>query len=242
VGDSFRLIQRGDADVMICGGAEAAITPMSIGGFAAMRALSQRNDEPERASRPWDRDRDGFVAGEGSGILILEEFEHAQQRGAPMLAEMVGYGMSGDAYHITSPSEDGDGGFRVMRNALKDAGLEPHQIQYVNAHGTSTPVGDRIETIAMKRLFGEHARKVAISSTKSMTGHLLGGAGGLEAGITVMAIRDQIAPPTINYECPDPECDLDYVPNHGRSMPIEYALSNSFGFGGTNGCLIFKKL
>ncbi len=242
IGDSFRLIQRGDADVMICGGAEAAITPMSIGGFAAMRALSHRNDEPERASRPWDRDRDGFVAGEGSGILILEEYEHAVARGAPMLAEIVGYGMSGDAYHITSPSEDGDGGFRVMRNALKDAGLEPHQIQYVNAHGTSTPVGDRIETIAMKRLFGEHAHKVAISSTKSMTGHLLGGAGGLEAGITIMAIRDQIAPPTINYECPDPECDLDYVPNHARSMPIEYALSNSFGFGGTNGCLIFKKL
>ena len=242
VGDSFRLIQRGDADVMICGGAEAAITPMSIGGFAAMRALSQRNDEPERASRPWDRDRDGFVCGEGSGILILEEYEHAVRRGARMLAEMVGYGMSGDAYHITSPSEDGDGGYRVMRNALKDAGLEPHQIQYVNAHGTSTPVGDRIETIAMKRLFGEHARKVAVSSTKSMTGHLLGGAGGLEAGITVMAIRDQVAPPTINYECPDPECDLDYVPNHARPMAIEYALSNSFGFGGTNGCLIFKKL
>ncbi len=242
VGDSFRLIQRGDADVMICGGAEAAITPMSIGGFAAMRALSQRNDEPARASRPWDRDRDGFVCGEGSGILILEEYGHAVRRGAPMLAEMVGYGMSGDAYHITSPSEDGDGGFRVMRNALKDAGLEPHQIQYVNAHGTSTPVGDRIETIAMKRLFGEHASKIAVSSTKSMTGHLLGGAGGLEAGITVMAIRDQIAPPTINYECPDPECDLDYVPNHARPMPIEYALSNSFGFGGTNGCLIFKKL
>jgi 3-oxoacyl-[acyl-carrier-protein] synthase II len=242
VGDSFRLIQRGDADVMICGGAEAAITPMSIGGFAAMRALSQRNDEPERASRPWDRDRDGFVCGEGSGILILEEHGHAVRRGAPMLAEMVGYGMSGDAYHITSPSEDGDGGYRVMRNALKDAGLEPHQIQYVNAHGTSTPVGDRIETIAMKRLFGEHASKIAVSSTKSMTGHLLGGAGGLEAGITVMAIRDQVAPPTINYECPDPECDLDYVPNHARPMPIEYALSNSFGFGGTNGCLIFKKL
>jgi 3-oxoacyl-[acyl-carrier-protein] synthase II len=242
IGDSFRLIQRGDADVMICGGAEAAITPMSIGGFAAMRALSHRNDEPERASRPWDRDRDGFVAGEGSGILILEEYEHAVRRGAPMLAEIVGYGMSGDAYHITSPSEDGDGGFRVMRNALKDAGLEPHQIQYVNAHGTSTPVGDRIETIAMKRLFGDHAAKVAISSTKSMTGHLLGGAGGLEAGITIMAIRDQIAPPTINYEVPDPECDLDYVPNHARSLPIEYALSNSFGFGGTNGCLIFKKL
>ena len=242
VGDSFRLIQRGDADVMICGGAEAAITPMSIGGFAAMRALSQRNHEPERASRPWDRDRDGFVCGEGSGILILEEYGHAVRRGARMLAEMVGYGMSGDAYHITSPSEDGDGGYRVMRNALKDAGLEPHQIQYVNAHGTSTPVGDRIETIAMKRLFGEHAGKVAVSSTKSMTGHLLGGAGGLEAGITVMAIRDQVAPPTINYECPDPECDLDYVPNHARPMPIEYALSNSFGFGGTNGCLIFKKL
>jgi 3-oxoacyl-[acyl-carrier-protein] synthase II len=242
IGDSFRLIQRGDADVMICGGAEAAITPMSIGGFAAMRALSHRNDEPERASRPWDRDRDGFVAGEGSGILILEEYGHAVRRGAPMLAEMVGYGMSGDAYHITSPSEDGDGGFRVMRNALKDAGLEPHQIQYVNAHGTSTPVGDRIETIAMKRLFGDHARKVAISSTKSMTGHLLGGAGGLEAGITIMAIRDQVAPPTINYECPDPECDLDYVPNHARPLPMEYALSNSFGFGGTNGCLIFKKL
>jgi 3-oxoacyl-[acyl-carrier-protein] synthase II len=242
IGDSFRLIQRGDADVMICGGAEAAITPMSIGGFAAMRALSQRNDEPDRASRPWDRDRDGFVAGEGSGILILEEYEHAVRRGAPLLAELVGYGMSGDAYHITSPSEDGDGGFRVMRNALKDAGLEPHQIQYVNAHGTSTQVGDRIETVALKRLFGEHARKVAISSTKSMTGHLLGGAGGLEAGITIMAIRDQIAPPTINYECPDPECDLDYVPNHARPMPIEYALSNSFGFGGTNGCLIFKKL
>jgi len=242
VGDSFRLIQRGDADVMICGGAEAAITPMSIGGFAAMRALSQRNDEPARASRPWDRDRDGFVCGEGSGILILEEYGHAVRRGAPMLAEMVGYGMSGDAYHITSPSEDGDGGYRVMRNALKDAGLEPHQIHYVNAHGTSTPVGDRIETIAMKRLFGEHASKMAVSSTKSMTGHLLGGAGGLEAGITVMAIRDQVAPPTINYECPDPECDLDYVPNHARPMPIEYALSNSFGFGGTNGCLIFKKL
>ena len=242
IGDSFRLIQRGDADAMICGGAEAAITPMSIGGFAAMRALSHRNDEPERASRPWDRDRDGFVAGEGSGILILEEYERAVRRGAPLLAEIVGYGMSGDAFHITSPSEDGDGGFRVMRNALKDAGLEPHQVDYVNAHGTSTPVGDRIETIALKRLFGEHAGKVAISSTKSMTGHLLGGAGGLEAGITILAIRDQVAPPTINYECPDPECDLDYVPNHARPMKIDYALSNSFGFGGTNGCLIFKKL
>jgi 3-oxoacyl-[acyl-carrier-protein] synthase II len=241
VGDSFRLIQRGDADVMICGGTEAAVTPMSIGGFAAMRALSERNDEPERASRPWDKDRDGFVVGEGAGILLLEELEHARRRGAPILAEMAGYGMSGDAHHITSPSEDGDGGFRVMRNALRDAGLKPEQIDYINAHGTSTPVGDRIETTAIKRVFCEHSAKVAISSTKSMTGHLLGGAGGLEAGITVMAIRDQIAPPTINYETPDPECDLDYVPNQARPMRIRYALSNSFGFGGTNGCLVFKQ-
>ena len=241
VGDSFRLIQRGDADAMICGGTEAAITPMSIGGFAAMRALSQHNDDPARASRPWDKTRDGFVAGEGSGIIILEEYEHAKRRGAPVLAEIVGYGMSADAYHITSPSEDGDGGYRVMRNALRDAGLQPEQINYINAHGTATPVGDAIETIAIKRVFGEHAYKLAVSSTKSMTGHLLGGAGGLEAGITVLAIRDQIAPPTINYQCPDPECDLDYVPNHARPMNIEYALSNSFGFGGTNGCLIFKK-
>ena len=241
VGDSFRLVQRGDADVMICGGTEAAVTPMSVGGFAAMRALSQRNDEPERASRPWDRDRDGFVIGEGAGILILEELEHAKRRSAPILAEIVGYGMSGDAFHITSPNEDGDGAFRVMRNAIKDAGILPEQIQYINAHGTSTPLGDRIETTAMKRLLGEHAYKVAISSTKSMTGHLLGGAGGLEAGITVLAIRDQIAPPTINLDNPDAECDLDYVPNHARPLAIQYALSNSFGFGGTNGCLIFKK-
>jgi 3-oxoacyl-[acyl-carrier-protein] synthase II len=241
VGDSFRLIQRGDADVMICGGTEAAITPMSIGGFAAMRALSQHNDDPARASRPWDKTRDGFVAGEGSGIIILEEYEHAKRRGAPVLAEIVGYGMSADAYHITSPSEDGDGGYRVMRNALRDAGIQPEQINYINAHGTATPVGDAIETMAIKRVFGEHAYKLAVSSTKSMTGHLLGGAGGLEAGITVLAIRDQIAPPTINYQCPDPECDLDYIPNHARPMNIEYALSNSFGFGGTNGCLIFKK-
>jgi 3-oxoacyl-[acyl-carrier-protein] synthase II len=241
VGDSFKLIQRGDADVMICGGAEAAVTPLSIGGFAAMRALSQRNDEPERASRPWDNMRDGFVAGEGAGVLILEEYEQAKRRDAPIIAEIVGYGMSGDAHHITSPSEDGDGGFRVMRNAIRDAGITPDRVQYINAHGTSTDVGDRIETLAIKRMFGEHAAKVAVSSTKSMTGHLLGGAGGLEAGITVLAIRDQIAPPTINYECPDPDCDLDYVPNHARPMPIEYALSNSFGFGGTNGCLIFKK-
>ncbi len=241
IGDSFRIIQHDDADVMICGGAEACITPLAVGGFGAMRALSTRNDDPARACRPWDRDRDGFIIGEGSGILILEELEHAKRRGAPILAELVGYGMSGDAYHITSPSEDGDGAFRVMRNALRDAKLEPDQIDYINAHGTSTDVGDRIETAAIKRVFGGHAKKVAVSSTKSMTGHLLGGAGGLEAGISVMAIRDQIAPPTINHECPDPECDLDYVPNHARPMKIEYALSNSFGFGGTNGCLIFKQ-
>ena len=241
IGDSFKIIQRGDADVMICGGAEACITPMGVGGFAAMRALSQRNDEPEKASRPWDAQRDGFVVGEGAGILILEELSIAQQRGAPLLAEIVGYGMSADAHHITSPCEDGDGAFRVMKLALKDAKIEPAQVQYVNAHGTSTDVGDRIETVALKRAFCEHAYKLAVSSTKSMTGHLLGGAGGLEAGITVLALRDQIAPPTINYEFPDPDCDLDYVPNHARPMNIEYALSNSFGFGGTNGCLIFKR-
>ncbi|MBS1873088.1 MAG: beta-ketoacyl-ACP synthase II [Acidobacteria bacterium] len=240
IGDSFRLIQRGFADAMICGGAEAAITPMGVGGFAAMRALSQRNDEPQRASRPWDKDRDGFVVGEGSGVLILEELEFAQRRGAPILAEVVGYGMSADAYHMTSPSEDGDGAYRVMKLALKDAGLEPSDIQYINAHGTSTDVGDKIETIAIKRVFGADT-KVAVSSTKSMTGHLLGGAGGLEAGITVMAIRDQVAPPTINHENPDADCDLDYVPNVARPMAIECALSNSFGFGGTNGCLIFKR-
>jgi len=241
IGDSFRIIQHGDADVMICGGAEAVISPMGVGGFAAMRALSTRNDEPERASRPWDKARDGFVVGEGAGILILEELEIAKRRGAHILAEMVGYGMSADAHHVTAPSEDGDGAYRVMRNALRDAGLEPAQIEYINAHGTSTELGDRIETLAIKRCFGEHAYKVAVSSTKSMTGHLLGGAGGLEAGITVMAIRDQIAPPTINYETPDPDCDLDYVPNHARPMRIEHALSNSFGFGGTNGALIFQR-
>jgi 3-oxoacyl-[acyl-carrier-protein] synthase II len=242
IGDSYRIIQRGEAEVMICGGTEAAVTPMGVGGFAAMRALSQRNDEPCRASRPWDRDRDGFVVGEGAGILILEEFEHARNRGATMLAEVVGYGMSADAFHITSPSEDGDGAYRVMRNALADAQLQPGQIDYINAHGTSTPVGDRTETVAVKRAFGDHAAKIGVSSTKSMTGHLLGGAGGLEAGIVVLALRDQIAPPTINYDNPDPECDLDYVPNHARPMKIVYALSNSFGFGGTNGCLIFKKI
>lgn len=241
IGDSFRLIQHGDADVMICGGSEACVTPMGIGGFAAMRALSTRNDEPHRASRPWDKERDGFIVGEGSGILILEELEHAKKRGAPILAEIVGYGMSADAHHITAPPEDGDGGYRVMRNAMRDAEIEPSQVHYVNAHGTSTGLGDKAETVAIKHAFGEHAKKLAVSSTKSMTGHLLGGAGGLEAGITVLAIRDQIAPPTINYEFPDPECDLDYVPNQARPMKIEYALSNSFGFGGTNGCLIFKR-
>ena len=241
IGDSFRLIQRGDADVMICGGTEACITPMGIGGFAAMRALSTRNDEPQRASRPWDLNRDGFVVGEGSGILILEELEHARRRGAHVLAEIVGYGMSADAFHVTAPPPDGDGALRVMRNALRDAGLQPGQIEYINAHGTSTDVGDRAETAAIKRCFGEHAYKVAVSSTKSMTGHLLGGAGGLEAGITVLAIRDQVAPPTINYETPDPDCDLDYVPNQARPMHIDHALSNSFGFGGTNGALIFKR-
>jgi 3-oxoacyl-[acyl-carrier-protein] synthase II len=241
IGDSYKIIQRGDADAMICGGTEACITPLGVGGFAAMRALSTRNDEPARASRPWDKDRDGFVMGEGAGILLLEELETAKRRGANILAEMVGYGMSGDAFHLTAPSEDGDGAFRVMRNSLRDARLEPGQIDYVNAHGTSTDVGDRIETLALRRCFGDHAYKLAVSSTKSMTGHLLGGAGGLEAGITVLAIRDQIAPPTINYETPDPECDLDYVPNQARPMKIEYALSNSFGFGGTNGALIFKR-
>ena len=241
IGDSYRLIQHGYAEVMICGGSEACVTPMGIGGFAAMRALSTRNDEPERASRPWDKQRDGFVVGEGSGVLVLEELERAQKRNAPILAEIVGYGMSGDAFHITAPPDDGDGAYRVMRNALRDASIEPSQVQYVNAHGTSTGQGDRAETIALKRAFGDHAYKLAVSSTKSMTGHLLGGAGGLEAGITVLAIRDQTIPPTINHQEPDPECDLDYVPNHSRKLEIEYAASNSFGFGGTNGCLVFKR-
>ena len=241
IGDSYRMIERGDADAMICGGTEAAVTPMGIGGFAAMRALSKRNGEPERASRPWDKDRDGFVVGEGAGILVLEELESARQRGARVLAEVVGYGMSADAFHVTAPPDTGDGAFRVMRNALRDAGIQPEQVDYINAHGTSTDVGDRAETAAIHRAFGDHAYKLAVSSTKSMTGHLLGGAGGIEAGITVLAIIDQIAPPTMNYETPDPRCDLDYVPNQARPMKIEYALSNSFGFGGTNGCLIFKR-
>ncbi len=241
VGDSYKIIQRGDADAMICGGAEAAVTPMGIGGFAAMRALSQNNAHPEAACRPWDKDRDGFIVGEGAGVLVLEELEFAKARGANILAEIVGYGMSGDAFHITSPSENGDGAYRVMRNAMRDAGITPEQVAYINAHGTSTPLGDKLETVAIKRAFGEHAYKLCVSSTKSMTGHLLGGAGGLEAGITVLAIRDQIAPPTINHDHPDVECDLDYVPNTARPLHIEYALSNSFGFGGTNGSLIFKR-
>jgi 3-oxoacyl-[acyl-carrier-protein] synthase II len=241
IGESFRLIQYGDAEAMICGGTEACITPMGIGGFAAMRALSTRNDDPEGASRPWDRNRDGFVVGEGAGIVVLEELEFARRRSARILAELVGYGMSGDAFHVTAPPDDGDGAYRVMRNALRDARIGPGQVDYINAHGTSTDVGDRAETAAIKRAFGDHAYKVAVSSTKSMTGHLLGGAGGLEAGITVMALRDQVAPPTINLTTPSEGCDLDYVPNQARSMPIEYALSNSFGFGGTNGCLIFRR-
>jgi 3-oxoacyl-[acyl-carrier-protein] synthase II len=241
VGDSFRMIQHCDAEVMICGGSEAAITPMGVGGFAAMKALSTRNDAPERASRPFDADREGFVIGEGAGILILESLEYAERRGAAILAEIVGYGMSGDAYHITAPEGNGDGAYRVMRAAIRDARLEPQQIDYVNAHGTSTPLGDAIETKAMKRVFGDHAKKMAVSSTKSMTGHLLGGAGGLEAGISVLALRDQTLPPTINQETPDPECDLDYVPNHARKSAVEYALSNSFGFGGTNAALLFKR-
>jgi 3-oxoacyl-[acyl-carrier-protein] synthase II len=243
IGDSYKIIERGAAEMMICGGTEATITPMGIGGFASMRALSTRNDAPDKASRPFDVGRDGFVVGEGAGILILESLEHATKRNAPILAEIVGYGMSGDAYHITQPAENGDGAFRVMRAALKDANISPDEIGYVNAHGTSTPIGDVIETTAMKRLFGERAtsKKLPVSSTKSMTGHLLGGAGGLEAGISVMALRDQILPPTINQESPDPLCDLDYVPNVARKATVDYALSNSFGFGGTNAALIFRR-
>jgi len=241
IGDSFKIIERGAADMMICGGTEATVTPMGIGGFAAMKALSTRNEDPAHASRPFDSGRDGFVVGEGAGILILESLEHAQKRNAPILAEIVGYGMSGDAYHITQPATDGDGAYRVMKAAIKDAKLVPEDIGYVNAHGTSTPLGDLIETRALKRVFGDNAKNVPVSSTKSMTGHLLGGAGGLEAGISVLALRDQILPPTINLETPDPECDLDYVPNAARKASVEYALSNSFGFGGTNASLIFKR-
>jgi 3-oxoacyl-[acyl-carrier-protein] synthase II len=241
IGDAYEIIRRGAANVMIAGGSEAAITPMGIGGFGAMRALSTRNDEPRRASRPFDKDRDGFVVGEGAGVLILEEHELARRRGARIYAELAGYGMSADAYHITAPSEDGDGPFRVMGAALESAGVRPDQVAYINAHGTSTPHGDKVETIAIKRSFGEHASKLAVSSTKSMTGHLLGAAGGLEAGITVLAVYNQLVPPTINLDAPDPACDLDYVPNVKRTLAIEYALSNSFGFGGTNAALLFQR-
>ncbi len=241
IGDAFKIIQRGQADVMIAGGSEAAITPMGIGGFAAMRALSRRNDEPEKASRPFDNDRDGFVVGEGSGVLIVENLESARARGASIYAEIVGYGMTSDAYHITAPSLDGDGAKRVMREAMDDAGVSPEQIGYINAHGTSTQYNDRTETIAIKEVFGEHAHRLAVSSTKSMTGHLLGGAGGMEAGITALAMKEKILPPTANFEIPDPECDLDYVPNKARPAEVEYAISNSFGFGGTNASLLFKR-
>ncbi len=240
IGDSMRIIQHNDADVMIAGGAEAAITPMGVGGFAAMRALSVRNDAPEKASRPWDKDRDGFVMGEGAGIMILEELEFARKRGARILAEVAGYGMSGDAYHMTQPAPEHEGGFRVMRNAVRDAKVTPDVVGYVNAHGTSTPIGDTLEAHAIRNFFGE--RKIPVSSTKSMTGHLLGGAGGLEAGITVLALRDQILPPTINLENPEPDtASMDFVPNHARKAEIEYAMSNSFGFGGTNGALLFRR-
>jgi len=241
VGDSFKIIQRSDADVMIAGGSEAAITPMGVGGFAALKALSTRNEEPTRASRPFDRERDGFVVGEGAGVLILEELEHALRRGASIHAEIVGYGMSGDAYHITAPCTDGDGAVRVMRRTLADAAVAPDEVNYINAHGTSTPPNDRIETMAIRSVFGEHASKLAISSTKSMIGHLLGAAGAVEAGVTALTIRDQIIHPTINQEVPDPECDLDYVPNVARRAAIRYALSNSFGFGGTNASILLKR-
>jgi 3-oxoacyl-[acyl-carrier-protein] synthase II len=241
VGDSFKLIQRGAADAMICGGAEAAITPMGVGGFAAMRALSTRNDEPEKASRPFDRDRDGFVIGEGSGIVILEELGFALKRDAPILAEVVGYGMSGDAFHITQPAEDAKGAVSVMKNALADANLRPEEVDYINAHGTSTLYNDRLETLAIKKVFGAHSAQLAVSSTKSMTGHLLGAAGGLEAAITALALRDQILPPTINLDNPDPDCDLDYVPNQSRKAAVRNALSNSFGFGGTNAALLLSR-
>jgi 3-oxoacyl-[acyl-carrier-protein] synthase II len=242
LGDAARKIVYGDADVMIAGGAEMATTPTGLGGFAASRALSTRNEDPQGASRPWDKDRDGFVLADGAGVLVLEEYEHAKARGAKIYCELVGYGMSGDAYHMTSPSEGGEGAKRCMQNALRDAQLDPSKVDYINAHGTSTPAGDKAETQAVKATFGEHAYKLAMSSTKSMTGHLLGAAGGIEAVFSVLAIRDQVAPPTINYTTPDPDCDLDYVPNAARDMKIDVALSNSFGFGGTNGTLIFRRL
>ena len=242
IGDAGRLIEYGDADVMIAGGSESTISPLGLGGFCAARALSSRNDEPAAASRPWDKDRDGFVLGEGAGILVLEEYEHARKRGAKIYCELAGYGMSADAHHITAPCEDGEGAVRCMANALKNAGVNRDQVDYINAHGTSTPLGDVAETVAVKSCFADHARKLAVSSTKSMTGHLLGAAGGIEAIFSVLAIRDQVAPPTINLASPDPQCDLDYVPNTARKMKINVALSNSFGFGGTNGSLVFRKV
>jgi 3-oxoacyl-[acyl-carrier-protein] synthase II len=242
IGDAGRLIEYGDADVMIAGGAESTVSLLGVGGFCSARALSTRNDDPQGASRPWDQERDGFVLGEGAGMLVLEEYEHAKARGAKIYCELVGYGMSADAHHITAPCEDGDGALRCMTNALRNAKLDHDRIDYVNAHGTSTPLGYIAETVAVKRAFGDHARKLAVSSTKSMTGHLLGAAGGIEAVFSVLAVRDQVAPPTINLTNPDPQCDLDYVPNTARPMKIDYALSNSFGFGGTNGTLVFGKV
>ena len=242
IGDAGRLIEYGDADVMVAGGSEACISPLGLGGFCAARALSTRNDDPAAASRPWDKDRDGFVLGEGSGVLVLEEFEHARKRGAKVYCELAGYGMSADAHHITAPCEDGEGAVRCMNNALRNAGLNHDQVNYINAHGTSTPLGDVAETVAVKNCFGDHARKLAISSTKSMTGHLLGAAGGVEAVFSALAVREQVAPPTINLVQPDPECDLDYVPNAARRMTIDVAISNSFGFGGTNGSLVFRRV
>jgi 3-oxoacyl-[acyl-carrier-protein] synthase II len=241
IGDSFRMIIRDEADLMIAGGAEAPITPLSVAGFCTMKALSERNSDPQKASRPFDAERDGFVMGEGSGILLLEELGHALRRGAKIYAEVVGYGMTGDAYHVAAPAPDGAGAARVMQVTLNDAAIEPSDVQYINAHGTSTPFNDKIETAAIKRVFGDHARKLGVSSTKSMTGHLLGATGGVEAGITALCIKNQIMTPTINYEHPDPDCDLDYVPNRARPAEIVYGLSNSFGFGGTNGALLLKK-
>ncbi|HBV21964.1 MAG TPA: beta-ketoacyl-ACP synthase II [Nitrosomonas sp.] len=242
IGNSARMIEYDDADIMICGGAESCVTPLAIGGFAAAKALSVKNDNPEAASRPWDLARDGFVLGEGAGVLVLEEMEHAKRRGATIYAELVGFGMSADAYHMTAPSEDGEGAARCMSNALKNAKINPSEVDYVNAHGTSTPLGDIAETTAVKRCFGEHASKLVVNSTKSMTGHLLGAAGGVEAIFSALAIHHQISPPTINLENQDPQCDLDYVPNEARKMDINVALSNSFGFGGTNGTLVFRKV
>jgi 3-oxoacyl-[acyl-carrier-protein] synthase II len=241
IGDAFKIIQRGDADLMVAGGSEAIIDELPLGGFAQMKALSTRNDEPERASRPFDADRDGFVAGEGAGIVVLESLEHAQRRGAHIYAEIIGYGMTSDAYHMTAPDPEGDGAMRAMRGALKDGGLRPEDVGYINAHGTSTPYNDKTETLAIKQVFGEHARKLAVSSTKSMIGHLLGAAGGVEAIVTVLALQQSILPPTINYETPDPECDLDYVPNTARKAEVAAALSNGFGFGGTNATLAFRR-